>query len=255
MAMKAMLVEPGGANQRATHCARTLPPTLPAGPTTPSPCGGLLAPRDLACRANAAGAQATHTRMRPCRRRTWMAQSSRLRLRCSSSQGHANRDYGFARSPPEPSPVGWRNTPVRRGAEPAAAGTFDAHLRACDGCTNYVEQMARTLEIPAPSTSRTSGAAAEAVLLAAFRNWHMEGRESGPSNRHPDGGLSGSAAAGRDPNRVRSALYAVRLAGVTSDGDRCQGSDARALLRPHQARPRLLCSPPCRRSRRARGTS
>lgn len=48
---------------------------------------------------------------------------------------------------------------------------FDAHLRICDGCSTYLEQMRATLDvlgrIPLNSVSKTT----RERLQHAFRNW------------------------------------------------------------------------------------
>jgi anti-sigma factor RsiW len=48
---------------------------------------------------------------------------------------------------------------------------FEAHIAGCDGCTTYVEQMRRTIELTGSlRTDDVSREAAEA-LLRAFRDW------------------------------------------------------------------------------------
>jgi anti-sigma factor RsiW len=48
---------------------------------------------------------------------------------------------------------------------------FDAHLSACDGCTMYVEQMRRTIELTGTLRVDDMSRAAEEALRGAFRDW------------------------------------------------------------------------------------
>jgi anti-sigma factor RsiW len=48
---------------------------------------------------------------------------------------------------------------------------FDAHLSACDGCTMYVEQMRRTIELTGTLRLDDVSREAEETLLRAFRDW------------------------------------------------------------------------------------
>jgi len=48
---------------------------------------------------------------------------------------------------------------------------FDAHLSACDGCTMYVEQMRRTIELTGTLSVDDVPGEAEEALLRAFRDW------------------------------------------------------------------------------------
>ena len=48
---------------------------------------------------------------------------------------------------------------------------FDAHLSACDGCTMYVEQMRRTIELTGTLRLDDVSQDAEEALLRAFRDW------------------------------------------------------------------------------------
>ena len=48
---------------------------------------------------------------------------------------------------------------------------FDEHLAACDGCTTYVEQMRRTIELSGRLRTDDVSREAEEALLRAFRNW------------------------------------------------------------------------------------
>ena len=51
---------------------------------------------------------------------------------------------------------------------------FDAHLSGCDGCTMYVEQMRRTIELTGILSVDDVSLEAEEVLLRAFRDWKRQ---------------------------------------------------------------------------------
>jgi anti-sigma factor RsiW len=51
---------------------------------------------------------------------------------------------------------------------------FDAHLSACDGCTMYVEQMRRTIELTGTLRLADVSQEAEEALLRAFRDWKAQ---------------------------------------------------------------------------------
>jgi anti-sigma factor RsiW len=48
---------------------------------------------------------------------------------------------------------------------------FDAHLAACDGCTEYLEQMRTTIRLVGTLTPNDLTQTAETVLLQAFQDW------------------------------------------------------------------------------------
>jgi anti-sigma factor RsiW len=48
---------------------------------------------------------------------------------------------------------------------------FEAHLSACDGCTTYVEQMRRTIELTGTLRVDDVSPEAEDALRSAFRDW------------------------------------------------------------------------------------
>ena len=48
---------------------------------------------------------------------------------------------------------------------------FETHLAACNGCTEYVEQLRRTIELTGKLTPEDLSPAAEETLLQAFRDW------------------------------------------------------------------------------------
>ena len=51
---------------------------------------------------------------------------------------------------------------------------FDAHLSACDGCTMYVEQMRRTIEVTGTLSVEDVSRDAEEALLRAFHDWQAQ---------------------------------------------------------------------------------
>ena len=48
---------------------------------------------------------------------------------------------------------------------------FEAHIAGCDGCTEYVEQMRRTIRVIGTLTPNDLTQAAETALLQSFRDW------------------------------------------------------------------------------------
>jgi anti-sigma factor RsiW len=48
---------------------------------------------------------------------------------------------------------------------------FENHIAACDGCTTFVEQMRRTIELTGMLRVDDVTPAAERALLHAFRDW------------------------------------------------------------------------------------
>jgi anti-sigma factor RsiW len=48
---------------------------------------------------------------------------------------------------------------------------FDAHVFECDGCTTYVAQMKRTIELTGTLREEDMSREAEEALGAAFRDW------------------------------------------------------------------------------------
>jgi anti-sigma factor RsiW len=51
---------------------------------------------------------------------------------------------------------------------------FDAHLAGCDGCTMYVEQMRRTIDLTGTLSVDDVPPEAEDALLRAFRDWKAQ---------------------------------------------------------------------------------
>jgi anti-sigma factor RsiW len=51
---------------------------------------------------------------------------------------------------------------------------FELHLTDCDGCTRYVEQMRRTIELTGTLRVDDVSPEAEAALLHVFRDWNSD---------------------------------------------------------------------------------
>jgi anti-sigma factor RsiW len=54
---------------------------------------------------------------------------------------------------------------------PAERGRFEAHLRVCDGCTTYLEQMRQLIGALGRLTEESIPEDAKQTLLDAFRDW------------------------------------------------------------------------------------
>lgn len=61
------------------------------------------------------------------------------------------------------------------GLSSADRARIEAHLRACDGCTEYVAQMRRTIELTGRLVPEALDPAAREQLLVAFRQWKAGG--------------------------------------------------------------------------------
>ncbi|HUH80998.1 MAG TPA: zf-HC2 domain-containing protein [Solirubrobacteraceae bacterium] len=48
---------------------------------------------------------------------------------------------------------------------------FERHIRGCDGCTTYLEQMRETIRLAGTLSERDVSPRAREELLAAFRDW------------------------------------------------------------------------------------
>ena len=48
---------------------------------------------------------------------------------------------------------------------------FDQHLRGCDGCTMYIDQIRQTIAISGRVDESSLSPKARETLLAAFRDW------------------------------------------------------------------------------------
>ena len=57
------------------------------------------------------------------------------------------------------------------GLSEADRARFDAHLSACDGCTNYLDQIRVTIAVVGRVREEDLSDEAKAGLLAAFRGW------------------------------------------------------------------------------------
>jgi anti-sigma factor RsiW len=55
---------------------------------------------------------------------------------------------------------------------PAEERLFDAHLAACDKCTEYLQQMRQTIRVTGTLSPDDLSPEAEEVLLEAFRGWY-----------------------------------------------------------------------------------
>jgi anti-sigma factor RsiW len=53
----------------------------------------------------------------------------------------------------------------------ADARRFEEHIGACDGCTEYLEQFKRLIELTGTLTPDDLTPAAESALLDVFRSW------------------------------------------------------------------------------------
>ena len=65
---------------------------------------------------------------------------------------------------------------------PADLQRFEGHIAGCDGCTEYLAQFRRTIELTGTLTPDDLTADAESALLDVFRSW---------SSRQPSGGEPG----------------------------------------------------------------
>lgn len=54
---------------------------------------------------------------------------------------------------------------------PAEWERFEAHLGACSGCTNYLQQMRQTIQVLGKLTEETIAPQTRAELLQIFKNW------------------------------------------------------------------------------------
>ena len=61
------------------------------------------------------------------------------------------------------------------GLSEADRARFDAHLSACDGCTNYLDQMRVTIAVVGRVREDDLSDEMKAGLLTAFRGWASSG--------------------------------------------------------------------------------
>jgi predicted anti-sigma-YlaC factor YlaD len=54
---------------------------------------------------------------------------------------------------------------------PAERARFETHLAGCKGCTNYLNQMRRTIKVVGELTEETIEPQAKDELLKVFRTW------------------------------------------------------------------------------------
>jgi anti-sigma factor RsiW len=52
---------------------------------------------------------------------------------------------------------------------------FEAHIRKCDGCTNYLEQIRLTIAATGRLTEETIAPEVRDALLDVFRDWKAQG--------------------------------------------------------------------------------
>ena len=65
-------------------------------------------------------------------------------------------------------------TDYLEGALPTGErASFEHHIEICKGCHEYVRQMRQTVELTGSLTRADISPEAEAVLLAAFRDWKI----------------------------------------------------------------------------------
>jgi anti-sigma factor RsiW len=60
---------------------------------------------------------------------------------------------------------------------PAERARFEAHLGRCDGCTNYLDQMRRTIALSGRLTEESIAPGAQEELLDVFQDW-KKGQQS-----------------------------------------------------------------------------
>jgi anti-sigma factor RsiW len=63
---------------------------------------------------------------------------------------------------------------------PADRQRFEAHLRTCDGCTIYLEQIRQLIAALGRLTEETIPEDAKRTLLDAFRDWRHRGNAGQP---------------------------------------------------------------------------
>lgn len=59
---------------------------------------------------------------------------------------------------------------------PAERERFEAHLKGCEGCVIYVEQMRQTIQLTGMLTEDDVSEPARQKLLETFRGWKEEGQ-------------------------------------------------------------------------------
>ena len=66
---------------------------------------------------------------------------------------------------------------------PADVRRFEDHVAGCDGCTEYLAQFRRTIQLTGTLTPDDLTPAAESALLGVFRSWNS----GQPGTAVPDG--------------------------------------------------------------------
>jgi len=57
---------------------------------------------------------------------------------------------------------------------PADRARFEQHLARCEGCTNYLDQMRRTIDMLGKLTEESIAPQAREELLQIFRDWKKD---------------------------------------------------------------------------------
>ena len=65
---------------------------------------------------------------------------------------------------------------LENALSPAERARFEAHLGRCDGCTNYLDQMRRTIALSGRLTEESIAPRAQEELLHVFLDW-KKGRQ------------------------------------------------------------------------------
>jgi hypothetical protein len=65
---------------------------------------------------------------------------------------------------------------LERAMIPADRMCFEQHLAYCEGCSNYLAEMHKTIKVAGTLREEWITPAAKAQLLAAFRNWKSGSR-------------------------------------------------------------------------------
>jgi len=60
---------------------------------------------------------------------------------------------------------------LEEALSPADARRFEEHIGGCDGCTEYLHQFRRTIELTGTLTPGDLTPEAESALLDVFRSW------------------------------------------------------------------------------------
>ncbi len=60
---------------------------------------------------------------------------------------------------------------LENALSPAERARFEAHLGRCDGCTNYLDQMRRTIVLSGRLTEESIAPRVQEELLHVFQDW------------------------------------------------------------------------------------